>query len=95
MTNIAIAFKHVSGVKAKRSVISGLWAALPRRKYDAQAEFNICGSGGCKAGNRFRIPMTMVGLDVTLKGRLKTEDEQEIRALEIRELSWPPISWII
>ncbi len=27
-----------------------------------EAEFNIWGSGGCKAGNRFRIPMTMVGL---------------------------------
>ena len=44
----------------------------PRRKYDAHSGVQyLGGSGGCKAGNRFRDPHDHGGTGCDLKGRLK------------------------
>ena len=81
MTNIAIALSLYPELKEKIRHIWFMGGAALGGNMTPTAEFNIwVDPVAAKLVIASGIPMTMVGLDVTLKAALNREDEQEIRS---------------
>ena len=81
MTNIAIALSMYPELKEKIRHIWFMGGAALGGNMTPTAEFNIwVDPVAAKLVIASGIPMTMVGLDVTLKAALNREDEQEIRS---------------
>lgn len=80
MTNIAIALSLYPDLKDKIKHIWFMGGAAYGGNVTTTAEFNIwVDPVAAKMVADSGIPMTMVGLDVTLKAVLNREDEQELR----------------
>ena len=82
LTNIAMAFLRAPEIKQNISRIVLMGGSAGVGNVTPSAEFNIYVDPEA-ANNVFHagVPITMVGLDVTLQARFRTPDRQRIRAL--------------